>query len=265
MRATWSGMISFGLVNIPVKVFAAARDEDISFHQMHREDSGRVRYEKVCKVCGNALGKDDIVKGYEYKKGQYVIITDEDLDKINLPTTKTISIANFVDESEIDALQFERSFYVGPDENGERAYALLREALSRTNKVGIGKIALHSREQLAAVRVDNNALVLETLHWADEMIKTDDLGLPAADIQIAENELDLAQVLIQHMTAPLDLTAYQDDYREALKDLIHKKIEGQEVTAPPEQQPTNVIDIMSALKASLAAAETEPDGKRKTA
>lgn len=265
MRATWSGMISFGLVNIPVKMFAAARDEEISFHQMHAEDSGRVRYEKVCKVCGNALGKDEIVKGYEYKKGQYVIVTDEELSRINLASAKTIGISGFVEAGKIDPLQFERSFYIAPDENGERAYALLREALQRTGKVGIGKVTLHTREQLAAVRVDDGALVLETLHWPDEMVGTDDLGIPAGDVKIADNELDLAQVLIQHMTTEFDPNAYHDEYREALKDLINKKIEGQEVTAPPEPQPTNVIDIMSALKASLAAAEESPDGKRKTA
>lgn len=266
MRATWSGMISFGLVNIPVKVYTASRDQDISFHQLHKEDNGRVRYDKVCKVCGNALDKDDIVKGYEYKKGQYVILTDEELASIDLPTTKTISIMHFVDSAEISPLQYDQAYYVAPDENGERAYALLREALGRSNKVGIGKVTLHTREQLAAVRAVDGALALETLHLADEMVGTEGLGIPAPDIEVPKSELELADVLIQHLTAPFKPEEYHDEYEQALKELISKKIEGEEVTAPSAPQPTNVIDIMSALKASLAAAETGPNGaKRKSA
>ena len=176
MRATWSGMISFGLVNIPVKVYTAAREEKISFHQMHKEDSGRVRYDKVCKACGSSLSTEDIVKGYEYRKGQYVIITDEDLDKIDLPTTRSISVLNFVDAAEIDALQFDKGFYIAPDENGERAYSLLRQALTTTGKIGIGKVAFRNHEQLAAIRVADNALVLETLHFCDEMVGSGGMG-----------------------------------------------------------------------------------------
>lgn len=257
-RATWSGMISFGLVNIPVKLFTAARSQDISFHQLHKEDSGRVKYEKVCKVCGNELGQDDIIKGYEYKKNQYVTLSDEELDKINLPTAKTISISNFIDAGEIDPIDFEKAYYVSPAENGERAYVLLREALKKTNKVGIGKVALRNREDLVAVRLSGDALVLETLHYANELAKPDELGLPAADTQVPGNELELAEVLINHMSSDFDLSAYHDDYEQALKDMISKKIEGEEVTAPPEPQPTNVVDIMAALKASLEEAEKEP-------
>lgn len=265
MRATWSGMISFGLVNIPVKLFAAARDQDIRFHQLHKEDSGRVKYAKVCKACGNELNQEDIIKGYEYKKNQYVTLTDEELERINLPTAKTIGITSFIDAAEIDPIDFEKAYYIAPDENGERAYVLLREALKKTNKVGIGKVALHNREDLAAVRLSGNAMVLETLHYADEFVKPEQLGLPSAATEVPGSELDLAEVLINHMTTEFDLSAYNDDYEEALKDLISKKIEGEEVTAPPEPQPTNVIDIMAALKASLAEAEKEPVGTRKSA
>ena len=265
MRATWSGMISFGLVNIPVKAFTAARNRDISFHQLHKEDSGRVGYDKVCKVCGNSLDKDDIVKGYEYRKGQYVIVTDEDLDSINLETTKTISILHFVDTNEINPLLYDQSYYIAPDENGARAYALLREALEKSNKVGIGKVTFRAREQLAALRVVEGALVLETLHLADEMVDTGEMGIPAEDVQVPANELELADVLIQHLTAPFKPEEYHDEYEQALKGLIDKKIEGEEVTAPPTPQPTNVIDIMSALKASLEAAESGDGAKRKTA
>ena len=266
MRATWSGMISFGLVNIPVKVFAAARDEKISFHQMHKEDSGRVRYQKVCKVCGNILETDDIIKGYEYKKGQYVLVTDEELEKINLNTTKTVSIVSFVASDKIAPLFFDSYFYISPDENGERAYVLLREALRTTDMVGVGKVTLHSREQLAAVRAENNALILETMHYVDELVKPDDLGIPAADVQVSDNELNLSKILIEHMTSEFDPSAYRDDYGSAVKELIAKKIEGKEVVAPPELQPTNVIDIVSALKASLAATEGDSKkAKKKTA
>ena len=266
MRATWSGMISFGLVNIPVKLYAAARDQDISFHQMHKDDSGRVRYEKVCKGCGNALGKDDIVKGYEYNKGQYVIVTDQELESVNLKTTKSITIANFVDSAEVDPLDFEKAYYVAPDENGERAYVLLRQALARMNKIGIGKVSLGAREKLAAIRLSGDALILETMYFADEIVGTEGIGIPASDFQVSDNELDLAKVLIEHMAAPFDPSAYHDEYEQAIKDLIGKKIAGEEVTAPPEPQPTKVIDIMAALKASLEAAEREPEvAERKSA
>lgn len=268
MRATWSGMISFGLVNIPVKLFAAARDQDISFHQMHKEDSGRVRYDKVCKVCNNTLGKDEIVKGYEYRKGQYVILTDEELDSVNLKTAKTIAITNFVDASEVDPIEFERAYYVAPDENGDRAYVLLRQALAQENKVGIGKVSMGSREKLAAIRLSGDTLVLETMYFADEIVKAEGIGIPAPDFQVSESELDLAKVLIEHMAAPFDPNAYHDEYEQALKDLINKKIEGEEVTAPPEPEPTKVIDIMAALKASLEAAEKQKEpveAKRKSA
>lgn len=265
MRAIWSGMISFGLVNIPVRLFNATREEKTSFHQMHREDNGRIGYKKVCKVCGSELEGDDIVKGYEYKKGQYVIVTDDELEKIDLDTTKTITITNFVDSGEIDDLQYEKAYYLAPDANGERAYTLLRETLSDTGKVGIGKIALRTREELAALRVKNNALVLETLHYADEMVATYDLGIPAGDSQVSADELDLAKVLVEHMTGEFDPEAYHDDYESALHDLINKKIEGEEVIAPPAPQPTNVIDIVAALKASLPEAEASREEAQKSA
>jgi len=264
-RATWSGMISFGLVNIPIKVFNTAREEKISFHQMHKDDSGRVRYEKVCRTCGKPLETDDIIKGYEYKKGQYVLIDDEELDKISLKTTWTISIAAFVDESELDPLQLEKAFYIAPDENGEHAYVLLREALSSNHKIGIGKVILRNREDLAAIRVVDGVLVMEILHYCDEIIKPDDMGIPSSDVQVSESELDLAKVLVEHMTSEFDPAAYHDDYEAALRDLINKKIEGQEVVAPTEPQPTNVIDIMSMLKASLESAEKEPAKLKKSA
>lgn len=265
MRATWSGMISFGLVNIPVKLFPAAKDQSISFHQLHKDDSGRIKYQKVCKACGNELSQDDIVKGYEYKKNQYVTLTEEELGKVNLPTAKTIGISNFVEADKVDPIDFEKAYYIAPDENGERAYVLLREALEKTNKVGIGKVTLHNREDLAAVRLSGDALVLEILHYANELIKPDELGLPSADAEAPANELDLAEVLINHMTTDFDISAYHDNYEEALKEMINKKIEGEEVTAPPEPQPTNVIDIMAALKASLEESEKQPVEARRSA
>lgn len=265
MRAIWSGMISFGLVNIPVKVYNAARDEDIRFHQMHKADDGRVGYQKVCKACGETLGQDDIVKGYEYEKGRYVIVTDEELDRIDLKTARTITIDHFVDSSEIDTLQYEKAYFIGPDKQGEGAYALLREALRRTDKVGIGKVTLRSHEQLAAVRVHENALVLETLHFCDEMVKPEGMGIPAADFEVSDEQLDLAKVLIEHMTAEFDPAQYHNEYGRALRELIRAKVEGEEVVAPPELQPTNVVDIMSALKASLAASEAGGDGTKKAA
>ena len=265
MRATWSGMISFGLVNIPVKLFGAAHDQDIRFHQLHKADGGRVKYQKVCSACGNELNLDEIVKGYEFKKNQYVTLTEEELKKINLPTAKTIGITTFIDAGEIDPIDFEKTYYIAPDENGARAYVLLREALKKTGKIGIGKVALRNREDLAAVRLSGDALVLETLHYAGELVKTEELGLPSAETEVPSSELELAEVLINHMAGEFDLSAFHDNYEEALKDMISKKIEGEDVIAPAEPQPTNVIDIMAALKASLADAEKEPEPIKKSA
>lgn len=264
MRSTWSGMISFGLVNIPVKLFSAAREEKTSFHQMHKQDSGRVGYQKVCKSCGAVLDGDQIIKGYEYKKGNYVLLDDEELDKVSLNTTKTIGITTFVNSDEIDPVLLKEIYYISPDDNGEHAYVLLREALNRTGKVGIGKVTMRTREQLAAVRVVDDKLVLETLHFANELSPADEIGIPSPDAKVADNEMELSEVLIQHMTSDFDLSAYHDDYESALKDLISKKIEGEEIIAPAGPQPTNVIDIVAALKASLAASETG-DGARKIA
>ncbi len=263
MNASWSGMISFGLVNIPVKLYAATRDQDISFHQMHKEDNGRVKYEKVCTICGRELGKDDLVRGYEYTKGQYVIVTDEDMESVNLKSSRTIEISSFVDSSEVGALSREKAFYVAPDKNGERAYALFREALGGTKKIAIGKISLHAREKLAAIRTVDNTLVLETMRFADEIVKPEGIGVPAADYQVTDKELDLAKVLIEHMTAPFDLGKYHDEYEAALKDLINRKIAGEQVAAPQVIQPTLVNDIMAVLKASLEAAEKGTAGEKK--
>ena len=261
MHAIWSGMISFGLVNIPVKIYAASRDLDVSFNQMHKDDNGRVRYAKLCRICGKELSKDDIVKGYEYKKDQYVIVTDKELEGINLKTTKSISVTSFVDSDDIEPLEFEKAFYVAPDENGEKAYALLREALVQSKKIAIGKVSLHSREQLAVLRISGNAIILETMHFVDEMVKPEGIGIPAADFKVSDNELDLAKILIDHMSAPFDYDSYHDEYEKALKDLINQKIAGEEVTVAPIPQPTDVIDIMAALKASLESVDKQEKEK----
>ncbi len=258
MRATWSGMISFGLVNIPVKLFAATRSKDISFNQLHKDDNGRVRYDKVCKICGNVLSKDDIVKGYEFRKGQYVVLSDEELDSVNVKSSKTIEITAFVDASEVDPIEFERAYYIAPDENGDRAYTLLRQALADQNKMAIGKISMGTREKLAGIRLSGSALILETMFFNDEIVKPDAVPLPAADAETQANELELAKVLIEHMTAKFDPAQYHDDYEAALKQLIQAKIDGEQITAPTEPAATKVIDIMSALKASLEATEKQP-------
>lgn len=262
MRANWTGMISFGLVNIPVRLYTAARDEKTSFHQIHIKDNGRIGYQKVCKICNQPVEADEIARGYEFKKGKYVIIEDEDLEKISLPSSKSISITSFVNTDELDPVLFDSTSYIGPDDNGEHAYVLLREALKQTGKVGIGKIAMRTREQLVAVRVVEDKLVLQTLHYADELTNIEEIGLPGQDVPLADSEVELSQVLIKYMSKPFDLSAYHDEYEAALKDLIAKKVEGQEIATPAEPMPTNVVDIVSALKASLAASGADQDNKK---
>lgn len=257
MNSSWSGMISFGLVNIPVKLYAATRDQDISFNQLHKEDNGRVKYKKVCSIDGQELAKEDIVRAYEYTKGQYVVVTDEDMQSVNVKSARTIEISKFVDSSEVDEIAFERSYFIGPNTNGERAYALFRAALADTRKTAIGKISMLKREKLAAISVSDNTLVLQTMHFADEVMKPEGIGVPAADFKVTEAEVGMAKVLVEHMTGPFDLSEYKDEYETALKDLINKKVEGQEIAAPQEIHPTLVNDIMSVLKASVEKAEKE--------
>src|SRR6202171_1977694 len=256
MRPIWNGAISFGLVNIPVGVYSATHSERISFNFLHKKDMGRIHNVRVCDVDGKEVAYEDLVRGYEYEKGEYVALEDEDFDRILIETTKNISIMDFVDQAEIDPMFFDTPYYLAPGKNADHVYALFREALSKSGKVGIGKVAFREREHLAAIKAHGNALMLDTLHFADEIAKTTGLDLPAKSAKITESERKLAEQLIDEMSAKFEPEKYKDTYREALLEMIEQKLKGKgrktkKVAA--RKATTNVVDIMSKLKASLKA------------
>jgi DNA end-binding protein Ku len=251
MRAIWSGALSFGLVNIPVKLYSAAEDRDLHFHLLHKEDMSPIRYARVCRHEGKEIPYEDIVRGYEYAKGDYVVLADEDFDKADLRKTKAIDIAQFADGSEIDSKYFDTPYYLEPAKGAEKPYSLLREALKRTGKVGLGKFVLRQKEILCVIRPENDLLVLERIRFYDQIREPDGLKIPAA-VDLPEREIDLALELIDHLSATFEPEKFKDTYTEELKEVIEQKAQGKEIEVRGEAPaPTRVKDLMSVLRQSL--------------
>jgi DNA end-binding protein Ku len=250
----WKGAISFGLVTIPVSVYPATEEKSLRFNQLHDADLGRIRYKRVCSIDGQEVEYDHIVKGYEVEKDRYVVLTDEDLEAVPVRSSRAIDIQQFVDLSEIDPVLYKKSYYLVPDETGAKAYALLRRALTEENKVGIAKVSFRDKEHLAALRFKGDVFVLETMYWPDEIREAafDTLG---RDEDIRPNEIRMAKQLIESLTEPWDPTRYRDEYREALLELVEKKLAGEPIEAPEEVPPARIVDLMAALKASVEAAK----------
>jgi DNA end-binding protein Ku len=255
-------MISFGMVNIPIGVYSATRSEKITFHFLHKKDLGRIHNQRVCDACGKQVSYDELVRGYEYEKGEYVPLEEEDFEKIEAQNSKTITITDFVAQEEIDPMYFDTPYYLVPGKNADHAYVMLREALKRTEKIGIGKVVFREREHLAAVKSQGRALMLDTMHFADEITPAADLSLPAARSDLKEKELKLAEQLVEMMSGEFEPEKYKDTYREELEKLIESKLKGKHtvVKATKKKATTNVVDIMSVLQKSLR--NSEP--KRKT-
>lgn len=264
MRAIWKGFVSFGLVNIPVALYPAIEEQDLHFHQLHEADGGRVGYDKVCKVCGETLKQEDIVKGYEVSKGQYVTLTDEDFDKAARAASRAIAIQQFVDVSTIDPLYFEKSYYLAPEEAGKTPYALLMDVMKRAGKAGVARMVMRDKEYLALIRAADGALVISTMHFPAEIRKPEGIGIPTGEAQFGEQEMKMADMLVSALAGDFKPEQYEDTYRKELLEMIEKKAEGMEY-APAEErlQPTNVIDIVSQLKASIEQAEKEKAGQEK--
>lgn len=257
MHTVWKGSISFGLVNIPVRMFTATEDRDIRFRQLHKECHTPIRYSKLCPTCDREVASDEIIKGYEYEKGNFVMIQDEDLEKIAPETKRAIEIVDFVQLSEIDPIYFDKSYYLSPQETGEKAYSLLRVALQQTGKIAIARITLRNKESLAVLRIYENGMVLETIFYPDEVRSLSQVpALPQADATLVESELAMAIQLVESMSRPFHPEQYQDTYRQHLQELIQKKLEGKEVATAPSAPRANVIDLMQALKESLAQTGT---------
>ena len=255
-RTMWKGAISFGLVTIPVAVYPATEEKTLRFNQIHEEDGGRIRMKRTCSVDGEEVPYDEIVKGYEYEKDRYVVLTDEDFDKVPVESSRAIDIVQFVDLDEIDPMLYKKSYYLVPDETGAKAYALLREALSQDNKVGIAKVSFRDKEHLAALRFKDESFVLETMYWPDE-IRAADFGGVDVDLKVRAQELEMARQLIENLTAEWDPEEFTDEYREALLRIVEAKISGEEIEVVEAEPTAKVVDLMEALKASVAAAKKQ--------
>ncbi|HEX9122899.1 MAG TPA: Ku protein, partial [Actinomycetota bacterium] len=258
-RAMWKGAISFGLVTIPVAVFPATEEKSLRFNQLHDEDMGRIRYKRVCEKDGEEVPFEHIVKGYEIEKDRYVILTDEDFDAVPVESSRAIDIQQFVDLDEIDPVLFKKSYYLVPDETGAKAYALLREAMSEDGRVGIAKVSFRDKEHLAALRFKDDAFVLETMYWPDE-IREADFGGVDVRAEVRDQELAMARQLIESLTADWDPEAFTDEYREALLRIVEAKLNGEEIEVVEPEPTAKVVDLMAALKASVDAAKKKPSG-----
>ena len=264
-RSMWKGAISFGLVTIPVSVYPATEEKTLRFNQLHDEDGGRIRMKRTCSVDGEEVTYDHIVKGYEYEKDKYVVLTDDDFDAVPVASSRAIDIVQFVDLEDIDPIMYKKTYYLIPEETGAKAYALLREAMSQVNKVGIAKVSFRDKEHLSALRFKDDAFVLETMYWPDE-IREADFGGVDVDATVRDQELDMAKTLIENLTADWNPDEFTDEYREALLKIVEAKIAGEEIEFVEAEPTAKVVDLMAALKASVDAAKKKPgDGEAKAA
>jgi len=265
MRPIWKGSITFGLISIPVKLFSAVQEKGLKFNMLHDEEAcpeggGRIKFKRVCSACEQEVVYDDIVKGYEYTSGHYVTFNQDELAALDVDSIKAIDVVSFVPLTDIDPIYFNKTYYVAPDATGIKAYKLLADALEAEGQVGIAKVALREKEHLATIRLKDDVFVLETMHWPDE-IREGEFEELDKKIDVRDNEVKMARQLIQQLSGEFDPGEFQDEYRLKLEELAKQKVEGQEVTvaAEPDEEPTKVVDLMEALKASVAEAKKNKD------
>jgi DNA end-binding protein Ku len=262
-RAIWSGVINFGMVSIPVKLYTATESKDISFHQIHKECGSRIRQLRWCPVCDREVEYSEIAKGFEYSKDEHVLLDDEDFEKLPLPSRNTIAVTSFVKAEEIDPIYYEKSYYLEPAETGVKPFALLMKAIQKKELTAVAQIAIRNKERLCALRPYDGTLMMDTLYYPDEIRAHGIEGLD--DVEVSDKELSMAFTLIDVLEEPFDPTKYSDEYRSALMQIIEAKLEGQEIVAQPAAKAGKVIDLMSALKESVEAAKkakaSEPEGE----
>jgi DNA end-binding protein Ku len=269
MRAIWKGSISFGLVNIPIGLYPATRREDISFRQLRSEDLSPIRYKRVAEADGEEVPWEKIVKGYEYEKGQFVLVDDKDFEKAMPEATQSIDITEFVDLSDIDPMFFDKPYYLAPEKGGKKAYALLRETLKETGKVGIASVVIKTRQHLAAVKPKDEALVLELMHFPDEVLEPAGLDLPREE-KLGKKEMEMAKSLVETMSGEWNPSDFKDEYRDKLLALIDEKVNsgGKELPAGKvkAKAATNVVDLVAVLQKSLAETKKKsgPQGSKET-
>ena len=270
MASIWKGSLTFGLVHVPVEMKTAVRGDHISFRMLHAEDMSPIKYERVCQADGEPVPWNEIVKGYEYEKGKFVVLTDDDFKQAQLDSSKTIDILDFVREDEIDARFFETPYYLVPTKGGDKPYALLREAMRQTSVVGVGKVIIRRTQHLAGVRVVGDALVMELMRFPNELVDTNEYSFPGTSM-LREQELTMAKQLVENLAEPFDPERYTDDYRANLMKLIRAKMKGKKIAAAeplPEDEDSTVLDLMARLQASLEegrAAKEGTGGKKRVA
>jgi DNA end-binding protein Ku len=251
-HAIWSGSINFGLVTIPVKLFTAVRSDELSFNLLHAKDEGRIKYERLCSIDQKPVPWDEIVKGYEYEKGQYVILTDEDFTKVNPEATQSVDILEFVELDKINPMFFDKPYYLEPTKQGRHAYALLRETLENTNRVAIARVVIRTKEYIAAVKPIDGALVLELMHWADEIVAPGTLEIPSAE-KLPEKEMQMARMLVDTMSVDeFEPEKFTNNYHDELLKMIEARAEGKELPKPKKAPArAKVVNLMDVLAQSL--------------
>jgi DNA end-binding protein Ku len=271
MRAIWKGAVSFGLVNVPVRLFTATQEHDIRFHQVHRADGGRIRMKRVCSSCGEEVSYDQLAKGYEAEDGRLVVLTEEDFESLPLATGHEIDVVEFVPAEQVDPILYGKSYYLEPDSKALKAYALLREALETTDRVAVVKIALRQRESLAVLRVRDKVIMLQNLLWPDE-VRPAEFAILDDEVELRPQELRMAASLVESMATDFEPDEFEDEYQKALFDLVEAKLEGVAVPVPvaSEESSSDVVDLLSALQASVdrarsARGETHPPAAKATA
>ncbi|HBE80912.1 MAG TPA: Ku protein [Firmicutes bacterium] len=260
MRTLWKGAISFGLVNVPVGLYTATEKKTLKFNYLHEKCKTPIKYEKRCPVCNVEVPPEEIVWGYEFQKGQYVILKEEDFERLPDSSVKTIDIVDFVDLEEIDPVYFEKSYFLEPSKGGEKAYALLKRAMVETQKIAVAKVTIRSKESLAVLRVAQNVLMMETIFYPDEIRSAAALNGVQNEPALHENEIKMANSLIANLSSHFEPAKYANRYREDLMKLIETKINGGEVAQTETKENGKIIDLMAALRASIAATE-KPEAK----
>lgn len=255
-RSIWKGAISFGLITIPIKVYGATETKDLSFRQVHPADGGRIKYKRVCEVCGKEIPYTEIAKGYETGDGRTVILEAEDFENLPLPTTKAVEVVQFVTTEEVDPTYFERTYFLEADGPGAKPYVLLRRALADAGKAALVKVALRSRESLALIRAKDDLLLMHTMLWPDEL-RDGSFAAPSADVKVSDAEVEMARMFIDQLSGDFDPTQFTDVYREALEAVVEAKLAGVPAPGATEEAPAQaeVVDLVAALRASVEAAK----------
>jgi DNA end-binding protein Ku len=255
MRAIWKGAVSFGLVSVPVKLYAATESHDVSFRQVHAKDGGRIKYQRVCSIDGEEIAYADIAKGYETEDGEMVILTDEDMEQLPSTSSREIAVEKFVPTEQIDPMLFEKSYYLEPEKSGAKPYGLLRQALLDADRMAVVTVALRQRTTIAVLRVKDDVIVLQTMMWPDE-IRTPDFSVETGEVKDAE--VKMAHMLVETLSGDFDASEFEDDYAEAVETLVKTKIEGGEIKRTPTSTKTSgeVVDLLAALQRSVDAAKS---------